>query len=297
MSSALNKALFLFCLSVFPSAVQAAYLYVPQTAEEIPVMVNVSLRVNLNTEGKSANALSGTISLPADLELVSILAGDSTINLWVRPPALDQSSHSISFAGVTPGGFTLSDAHVFTMVVKGLQPGTSTLTFSDVQILAHDGQATPLQTKTQNPTLHIVSGLPAEVRPDSVDTEAPEAFVPYIVSNPNLFEGSKTLIWYTVDKFGGPVTSYVREGFFARYKKSVSPYRLNDQSMTRDVYIKVVDEAGNERVVTIPATSGNQRLCYRVFALIFLLLLAICLVWKKRHTPQDKIRKCYFTKN
>ena len=294
MNSALNKALFLFCLSVFPSAAQAAYLYVPQTAEDIPVMVNVSLRVNLNTEGKSANALSGTISLPANLELVSILAGDSTINLWVRPPTLDQSSHTISFAGITPGGLILSDAHIFTLVVKGLQPGTSTLTFSDVQILAHDGQATPLQTKSQNPTLNIVSGLPTEVRSDSVDTEPPEGFVPDIVSDPNLFEGSKTLIWYTVDKFGGPVTSYVREGFFARYKKSTSPYRLNDQSMTRDIYIKVVDEAGNERVVVIPATSGSQRLYYVVFTLAGLLLLMIYLVWKKRHILQDKIRRCHF---
>src|SRR3989344_4170585 len=86
-----------------------------------------------------------------------------------------------------------------------------------------------------------------------VDTEPPENFNPIVESDPNLFNGNYFLVFATEDKVSGVREYRVREGTLDWFHKAESPYLLKEQSLKKDIYIKVIDKNGNERLVKLNA--------------------------------------------
>ena len=62
------------------------------------------LRVILDTQGETINALDGKIILPKDIvEVKEIHDGNSSVNFWLQNP-IEKNKGEIEFSGITPGG-------------------------------------------------------------------------------------------------------------------------------------------------------------------------------------------------
>ena len=79
-----------------------------------------------------------------------------------------------------------------------------------------------------------------------IDATLPEEFEPQFVE----IEGKKYLVFAAKDETSGVEYYEVKEGK-RNFKKAVSPYLLEDQSLRSIIKVKAVDKAGNERIVEI----------------------------------------------
>ena len=114
------------------------------------------------------------------------------------------------------------------------------------------------------------------------DTEPPEDFTPAIVNDPNVFDGKYFLVFATQDKGTGVDHYEVREGRWGWFREAESPYLLKQQKISRDVYVKAVDSAGNERIAVIPARVHSAWWeGYELFAILVVVILIAC-AYKRR---------------
>jgi hypothetical protein len=102
-----------------------------------------------------------------------------------------------------------------------------------------------------------------------------------------LFDGAHVLVFATQDKGSGMSHYEVREGYFGWFTKAESPYQLRDQELRKKVYIKAVDNHGNERLVTIAATHPIPMWHYTVYTLVTLIIITAILyvtkkIWRRR---------------
>jgi len=79
-----------------------------------------------------------------------------------------------------------------------------------------------------------------------IDATPPEEFQPQIVE----IEGKKYLVFVSQDKTSGIDYDEVKEGK-GDFKKAISPYLLEDQSLRSKISVRAVDKAGNERIAEI----------------------------------------------
>ena len=115
-----------------------------------------------------------------------------------------------------------------------------------------------------------------------VDTESPEDFNLTVANDPSVFDGRYFLVFAAQDKGSGVDHYEVKEGRWGRFRKAESPYFLTHQNLNRDVYVKAVDKAGNERVAVTRARVHNAWWeSYRLFAILIVLVL-IALAYKKQ---------------
>ncbi len=235
----------------------------------------VSAYVLLDTEGEKVNAVEGVIRYDDDvLELDSISDGNSRINLWIERPK-ESERGVVSFSGVTPSGFSGGKEKIVTLTFKKKTEGQGGLSFENIQVLLHDGLGTPAVLKTHAAEI-VFSRSPVPDTKSGNDTESPEDFKPEIITDRDVFGGKYVLIFATQDKLSGVEKYQVREGFFARYVNAESPYLLHYQKLERDIFVKAVDYAGNERIVVLSAQ--NPRMWYEHYEL-FAILLGIAFVF------------------
>lgn len=114
-------------------------------------------------------------------------------------------------------------------------------------VLRNDGLGTALTITEQTLTLSLVDTAKSE-QGTTTDTEVPEDFTPQIVADPDFFAGQSTLVFSTRDTGSGISHYEVKEGRYGRYVRVDSPYVLHHQALDKMLYIKAVDNAGNERI-------------------------------------------------
>jgi hypothetical protein len=95
----------------------------------------------------------------------------------------------------------------------------------------------------------------------TVDLEPPDPFTPIIASDTAFFSGKYFLVFGTTDQSSGMAYYEVLEvpsgsvvGNLAQWQRATSPYLLQDQSLSSDIYVRAVDRSGNFRIVELPAT-------------------------------------------
>src|SRR5665811_2162380 len=94
----------------------------------------------LLTSTMPVNAFSGTLSYSKTLEPVAISDGNSIINLWITHPTVPATGAPISFAGVTPGGFSGDGGILFSVIFRATAAGTASVALGSIQILRNDGK-------------------------------------------------------------------------------------------------------------------------------------------------------------
>jgi hypothetical protein len=240
-------------LTLFLSTtVEAATIYFEQPADIVQVGDSVSVAILINTEGKTINAVEAEVTYNADeLVLKEVVDGESIVNFWVEAPKNTESG-KVRFSGVTPGGIVGRDLNLLTLEFEARKEGVGSVLLENVQVLLHDGQGTPIATTIVPLSFNIVGqSTVSSVSTEYIDIEPPEPFLPIVTTDPDVFDGRHFLVFDTEDKGTGIDFYQVKEGEYGRYENAISPYEIKDQSLTKELFVRAVDKAGNEYVATL----------------------------------------------
>lgn len=247
--------------------------------------------LNLNTKGESINALEGKIFFPPDLiEFSEIRVGNSIVNFWIEKPVY-QDGHVI-FSGVIPGGYTFDKGLVLSVILKAKQEGNTFIKIEDGNTLLNDGNGTQSALTISNLEMNILSarGVVEEPVIKIVDQELPDTFKPEISQDPNLFANQWFVVFVAQDKGSGIKKYEIRESKyrffnFSRWIEAESPYVLTDQNLTSNIFVKAVDNSGNERIIRL--SPANPIIWYTnlenwfIIVIVVIVMLLSFIIFKK----------------
>lgn len=255
--------LFLF----LPLSGWAALLYMEPAEEEYYQGDTFVVKIRLDTQGECINAIEANLSFDQDvLEAIDFSQGDSILTLWLESPSINQSSGLISFSGGIPAGFCgrlpgdPGDSDLLGRIIfkasedrpiSGPNP-TQVEFLATSQVLLNDGLGTPASLSTKKAVFTIMSGVPEAYKQEwqeelAKDKISPEDFEIKVNQNQAIFEDKYFIVFSAIDKQTGLDYFEVKEGK-RDWKKTTSPYLLNDQSLSSIIKVKAVDKAGNERI-------------------------------------------------
>ncbi len=265
----------------------AAILYFDPTEAEVyrGDTISVALRLDVG-EGECINTVDAIINYDPSIRAVDISRGDSILNLWVEAPVIDETAHTIRFAGGIPGGYCgriPGDPRLTNEIVQlvfrspgftiggGENSDKARIWIDEIsQVLLHDGQGTvaPLVTQDVRITLMDTPGASPqdswtqEVRSDD---QEPSDFIITLSQDEFAFSGKHFITFNAIDKQSGIDHYEVMEEPFSEFYtfawgradapwvRVESPYVLEDQTLNSTIRVKAVDKAGNERVeVLVP---------------------------------------------
>jgi len=247
--------------------------------DNIPLRQNFLVRLVLNTEGETLNAVSGIVHVAGDLEISDIYTGESIVGLWVKKP--DILDKKISFSGLVPGGFS-GTGPMFSLVLHGDTNGEATISVGDLGAYLDDGLGTYATIVGEAQTVNISSYSPnlAQEFVAQEDTVPPEGFEIFVLTDKDLFGGRYFAVFETTDK-GSGVSYYevqerdIDEPDASLWGKGESPYVLKDQSLGSYIFIKAVDASGNVRIATAPPQKNPKAMAFLWYGLAVLLGLYI----------------------
>lgn len=226
--------------------VEAAALNVAATPAEAAGGQVVRLRVSVDSDGQSVNAVEGTLQLPDTLELLAVSDAGTAIDFWAVRPRLN--GNTVPFSGIVPGGFT-GTAKLFYVDVR-VRPSAGErveATFSGARVLLNDGAGTSAPLEVATATISISGNAPQPVVVvEAADHEPPEPFSPVIAELAGVGEGGYYMVFAAEDKGSGVDRYEVREGL-GPFRPAESPYRLRRQGRDVPLLVRAYDRAGNYR--------------------------------------------------
>ncbi|MBU6490737.1 cohesin domain-containing protein [Patescibacteria group bacterium] len=240
----------------FPAFVFAATLSIRVQPSVVGVGQTLQVTIFLNSV-TPVNAFSGTLRFPTDtLTPTAVSDGNSIVSAWITHPTIGGTG-DITFAGVTPGGFSGKGGALFSALFKTTAATYAHIMLTDVRVLRNDGKGTS-EPVTLIPADVTVTSASQATFTEPSDTAPPEPFTLYLGNSPQLFNGRYYLVFAAVDKGSGVDHYEVAETRWPEWliapvwTRTDSPYLIRDQYLTSDVLIKAVDRAGNERISIFP---------------------------------------------
>lgn len=252
----MKKTLFILiaAASFFPLRSLAAVITVGPSATDPQTVA-----VTLDTQGEQVNAVELHLSFDTDLFSVSgINTGGSVIDLWVSGPSFSNALGTVDLAGIIPGGDTVASGTIATITLVPKEPEVKTgFIFDSGQVFLNDGKGTPAPLSVViNPFTLAGAGS----APPALTTKAPNAFTPEVGQDPSIFGGKYFLVFSTTDQQSGidhydvlEVPAGTKVTSSSPWTTATSPYLLQDQSLSSDIYVRAVDAAGNFRIEKVPA--------------------------------------------
>lgn len=142
---------------IFTNKIYAASLSIFPSSSTVSVGNIVSVKVVVNTNGKSINNGEATIQFPVDmLEVVSITNGSSIFTLWVEEPKFSNTTGKISFNGGVPNpGFNGASGYIATFTFKAKKQGLASVIFTDAAVRENDGLGTDILSVKNGSSLKI----------------------------------------------------------------------------------------------------------------------------------------------
>lgn len=244
---------------LFFSRVDAARLYFEPQEAVAGAEKEFSVVVNIDAE-KPVNAIQAAISIPEELVPIDIAEGNSIISFWVEKPNFDESSHLLTFSGIIPGGFQGEKEPLLIVKFKTTkQEGETYLSFdkNKTKVYLHTPEGVEDFLELERLTLPISEGK-ENIGVPSTDNVPPENFKPEISRDPNIFENRWFLVFATQDKGLGIARYEVCEGSERKCALAESPYLLRNQNLNKNIFVKAVDKAGNERIAVLSSQKPLQ---------------------------------------
>jgi len=262
--------------------------------------INVAeVNLSFSAEGECINVAEVNLSFSKDiLRAVDFSQGNSIITLWIKQPAINQESGLVSFSGGIPNGYcgqAIGDPKKSNLLGKVIfkvpeMAAGESKKFAEAKFLntskvfLNDGQGSLAQLTAKSAIFTILTEK-VEILKDEWQKETekdsipPEEFLPLISKDPTVFKGKYFITFSTTDKQTGIDHYEIREGN-RDWKIVVSPYILENQKLTDDIWVKAVDKAGNERVEFVRAFRRPiwKYILYSVSILI-LIIVIIRLIW------------------
>jgi len=131
-----------------------------------------TVRVVVNSEGKSVNAAEGTLTFnPRELAVVSVSRANSIFSLWVAEPAFSNTAGTITFSGGSPAGFTGTAGTIMDVTFRAIGSGTVRASLTNGSVLANDGRGTNILT-TMSGGSYTIQAV--------TSTPSPEVIVEYV---------------------------------------------------------------------------------------------------------------------
>lgn len=306
----IRNYLAIFLLIFLASPVFSAQIFFDTKTTKVGVGEKVEVGVFVNSEKESINAYEAKIFFPNDiLDVKEIRDGNSIVNFWIEKPKLQNGA--IIFSGITPGGFSGEKGLILSAIFETKKEGIAKFEIKDSRILKNDGAGSEIFPSFASFELVVSKDIPKTTPTilEAKDTEPPEPFIPEVVRDQMLFDGQWFLVFNAQDKQSGVDHYEIRESrgellskvfgikysLFSKWQKAESPYVLNDQKLRSYVFVKAVDKAGNERIITIPPKNplpwyGNWHdwvIIILVFCIMYLVFRGAYLVYR-RQGERDK---------
>lgn len=290
--------LLLLVISFIPNICRASEMVFIPASHTVQKGDLVKIGLYLNTGEDRINAAGGKLIFSSDyLSVSNISFNNSVLNFWPEQPHLDANG-TISFSGVTPGGFDGSSPNfLFSVVFRAVKDGKADLLLKDAVALKDDGAGTASDLNTGHGSIVITAQssspnsdnsakLLAEIDPKN-DKELPESFTPLIGSNPSIFDGKYFLVFTTNDKQSGIDHYEVQESKNKSVKddawiRAESPYLLLDQTLHSFVFVRAFDKAQNIRLETMPPLYPQKFYQSVEFWVIIIAVCSVLLFLKRK---------------
>lgn len=137
----------LVLITFVPAALHAATMSVSPNTGVYTAGATFTVRVSVNTTGKSVNAAEGTVKFnPSELSVVSVDRSSSIFNLWVTEPTFSNTAGTVTFSGGLPSGYTGSSGTVFSITFRAKAAGSPKVSLTGGSVLANDGMGTNVLT-------------------------------------------------------------------------------------------------------------------------------------------------------
>ena len=298
---------------VIPAHTYAAQLYFePDTLElHRGDTAKIALRIDTD-EDECINTVDAVITYDSSIRAVDVSRGNSILSLWVEDPVINETDHTITFAGGIPGGYCgriAGDPSLTNIIAEivfrspGLSIGGSHNPTIEIsfdprsQVLLHNGYGTPAPLRTGKAILTLLDKA-GPVSSDewtaqvSSDDTPPADFVINLFRDATAFSGKYFLSFNSVDKQSGidhyevieePLSDFYAFKWGASsapWSITESPYVLRDQTLNSTIRVKAIDKAGNETVsVLVPEVAlrsiSHDRVRFFVSVGIGVLLLVL----------------------
>lgn len=299
MNRLFSKKVYFFILALgvllLPQSVFASTVYIDTNRTDFFVGDTILVRVRIDSENKSINAIEGQVALnySADaISLTDINTAGSKFSLWPSKPFPSDDNTSISFIGGTPGGFVSKDAIVFNVALKLQEAGQLTLSPKNIAVYLHDGKGSRDFARVKDLVINVLpEGSGTRLTDEwsgviSDDKTKPESFDVVLGKDPSLFDNQYFISFFTTDAESGVAYYEVQEGR-TDFVRAESPYMLKDQSVGGRILVKAVDKAGNERIAELRSSDSRvvsiplDKDVLPWIAVILLIILAIVyILWK-----------------
>ncbi len=272
------------------------------------------LHVSLDTEGVSANAVSGVISFPSDLlKVKSIDTTSSVISLWgTQPTETKERSFNvrtqITFEGIMPGGFVgvrspyyqgERPGKILDIELTAIGNGEAYIMFDSVRVLANDGKATPLPVTAESVTIPAVMTKTSLFKDGAAKKVSTGVFVPFITHDQNVARGK----WYLVPLFTSNQKT-VKELEVAETRtsdpESIAMYEwgtingtyvLARQGRDRFVHVKASYYDDTYEIVTLAPVENSQDNLLGSYILIGIIMLIAWTIIRTLHAQYSPPKK------
>jgi len=251
-------------LGLAPVCAFAATVSLESSRTDISVGDTVVVTANMDADGASINTVEGNIALSSGdgrLAAREFSLTGSALGLWPRTPSLSSDGLSVSFVGGEPGGFNVSGATMFKMILQAEKEGSVTLTPQDITAYANDGKGTKLPAQTKDLVINIgpakAGSAPINDWNSLVaeDATPPNDFTVTLGRDNSMFGGREFAFWNAADDQSG-ISYYEVSEDGAPVVRSGNTYVLNDQSGSVNLVVTAYDKAGNKRVETYPPSAA-----------------------------------------
>lgn len=227
-----------------------------------------TFRVEIDTGRETINAVEGSIVLPSGASVGDIYIGNSVVLIWVTNPTLDLEKNTVTFAGITPGGFR-GKYPLFLLDIENL----NNFTAAKIRGYRNDGTGTEIFIP-----IRLVQ---AELEEDTVP---PEPFEILISASPDIFDGRHFVSFLAQDKGVGIERYGYKTSWFLSpddkgWAEIKSPAALSSVEVFKRIHIRATDKTSNQRTVS---TSGP----YHYVTIIISIIISVCaLLFLKRFFP------------
>mgnify|MGYP001562259625 CR=1 FL=1 len=230
----------------------AAEVRVITNGHTLGIGASFEATISVDTQGENLNAFEGAVRFPSDLLTpLEVREGSSIVNFWIERPRASTTGN-IRFSGITPGGFA-GRGTLFSVIFRTSRSGNGAIDVIDSRILRGDEDGIQARVVSVGAQVAVSSAITTiESVPYEEDTDPPEPFTPAITRDQSLLGGKYVLIFATQDKKSGIDRYEVCEGDIRHCVAAESPYVLHYQNLGRNIFIKAIDRAGNERLAKLP---------------------------------------------
>lgn len=186
-------------LTFVPSA-DAAEIFASPSVGSFSVGETFSVSINIASDGKPINAVSGTLIFPKDkMSVLSVSKSGSVINFWPEDPSFLSSSGEVSFEGIILNpGFLGQSGKIATVFFRAEKEGRADLVFGSGSILANDGYGTEILTGKKGSSFSLSPiQISRKVLPEVSAKKAPDSAIPIpdLTSSTHPISGG----WYSAD--------------------------------------------------------------------------------------------------